>query len=86
MAAGFRKSKEKVYKIFNQTDWQDFQASGRFSGSADDLRDGFILLSKQDQVVGVIEKFFKANRPVYIAEFSGPRFLEHLRWELSGSN
>ena len=76
---------DKVYKIFTESEWNDFQKAGQFKGSADDLRDGFIHLSAKDQVDGVIERFFSGKRPLYIAEFSGSDFLQKLKWEFSGS-
>lgn len=78
--------KDKVYKIFTESEWRIFQETGQFKGSADDLRDGFIHLSTKDQVAGVIERFFTGKRPLYVAEFSGPKFLKQLRWEVSASN
>lgn len=63
-----------------------FQETGRFNGSADDLRDGFIHLSTKQQVAGVIDKFFSGVHPLYVAEFSGPGFIRRLKWEASLSN
>lgn len=77
--------KDKVYKIFTEGEWKDFQKSGQFKGSADDLRDGFIHLSTEVQVDEVIERFFSGKRPLYVAEFSGPEFLQRLNWEASTS-
>jgi len=77
---------DKVYKIFTESEWMLFQESGRFNGSADDLRDGFIHLSTKQQVAGVIDKFFSGVHPLYVAEFSGPGFMRRLKWEASLSN
>jgi uncharacterized protein (DUF952 family) len=77
--------KNSVYKIFRQEEWQAFQQEGHFKGSEDDLRDGFIHLSTQQQVDGVIERFFAGVRPLYVAEFSEPELLQKLKWEDSGS-
>lgn len=77
--------KDKVYKVFTEGEWKTFQKTGRFSGSADDIRDGFIHLSTKEQVSGVVEKFFSGKRPLYIAEFSGSNFIEKLKWEISDS-
>ena len=75
---------EAVYKIFTQAEWGVFQETGRFGGSELDLQDGFIHLSAREQVDGVIERFFQGIRPLYVAGFSSPRILEHLKWEASG--
>jgi uncharacterized protein (DUF952 family) len=76
---------DKVYKIFTEAEWSKFQETGRFSGSADDLRDGFIHLSTKEQVAGVIERFFAGRRPLYVAEFADPGFLQRVIWESSSS-
>ena len=77
--------KDKVYKIFTESEWKDFQEAGQFKGSADDQRDGFIHLSTEEQVDGVIERYFSGKHPLYIAEFSGLNFLQKLKWEISAS-
>ena len=53
--------------------------------TADDLRDGFIHLSTEEQVDGVIERYFSGQHPLYTAEFSGLNFLQILKWEISAS-
>jgi len=78
-------TKDKVYKIFTESEWNTFQETGQFKGSVDDLRDGFIHLSTKEQVAGVIERYFSGQHPLYIAEFSGPDFLQKLKWEISAS-
>ena len=76
---------DKVYKIFTETEWQNFQKSGQFSGSPDDIRDGFIHLASKEQVAGIVERFFAGKRPLYVAEFSGSGFPGSLTWETSAS-
>ena len=77
--------KDKVYKIFTESEWKAFQKTGRFKGSADDRRDGFIHLSTKEQLGGVIERFYSGKRPLYVAEFSSDNFLQRLKWEASDS-
>ena len=74
-----------VYKILTANQWSAFQAEGRFAGSADDLRDGFIHLSTQAQVDGVIQRYFSAVKPLYVAEFSNPVFIDQLQWDAATS-
>lgn len=76
---------DRVYKIFTANEWQAFQKSGRFGGSADDLRDGFIHLSTGDQVTGVIDRFFAGKGPLYVAEFASSGFQDNLKWEPAAS-
>ena len=73
--------KDKVYKIFTETEWNAFQKSGQFEGSDDDLRDSFIHLSTKEQIDGVIERFFSDRGPLYVAGFSDPGFRQRLKWE-----
>lgn len=70
-----------VIKLLRAAEWAAFEASGRFAGSADDLRDGFIHLSTPEQVAGTRAKWF-ADEPGVVeltldAEALGPE----LRWE-----
>ena len=51
-----------VYKILTAEQWQSMQAMGRFEGSADDERDGFIHLSAKEQVAGTLARHF-AGKP-----------------------
>jgi len=77
--------RNRVYKVFTESEWKLFQETGQFKGAADDLRDRFIHLSTKEQVAGVVERFFARERPLYVAEFSGPDFLQRLTWEASAS-
>ena len=85
MAAAGRRMEDRVYKIFTEDEWNRFQATGQFSGSADDIRDGFIHLSTKDQVARVIKKFFAGKGRLHVAEFSAKDFIRRLSWEPSAS-
>ncbi len=50
-----------IYKILATADWRAMQATGRFDGSADDRRDGFIHLSRRDQLAGTLAKHFQGQ-------------------------
>ncbi len=56
-----------AYKIFRPDEWAAFQRDGRFDGSADDMRDGFIHLSYPDQMLGTLKKYFAGAEPVILA-------------------
>ena len=47
-----------IYKIANDALWQELNLQGRTLGSADDLRDGFIHLSSEAQLLGTYKKYF----------------------------
>lgn len=71
-----------LFKILRAPEWAQFEATGRFEGSADDLRDGFIHLSDAGQVDGTLLKHFAGEAGLVVAEVavgSDPS----LRWEPS---
>lgn len=57
-------------KIFRRAEWEAFEASGRFAGSPDDLRDGFIHLSTPDQLEGTLLRHFAGEADLVIAELN----------------
>ncbi|MGQ5702598.1 DUF952 domain-containing protein [Sandaracinobacteroides sp. A072] len=71
-----------IYKIFRAGEWAAFEAGGRFEGSADDLRDGFIHLSTGEQLEGSISRHFSGERGLVIAEIRAGDD-PALRWEES---
>jgi uncharacterized protein (DUF952 family) len=54
-------------KIFRAGEWARFRAEGRFEGSADDGRDGFIHLSWPDQVAGTLARHFAGETGLVLA-------------------
>lgn len=54
-------------KIFRAGEWAAFRASGRFEGSADDVRDGFIHLSWPAQVAGTLARHFAGEAGLVLA-------------------
>ncbi len=49
---------DRVYKLLTARQWEALCASGRFEGSPDDLRDGFIHLSSGSQVAGTLARHY----------------------------
>lgn len=47
-----------IFKILRGPEWAAFRANGVFAGSADDLRDGFIHLSAEEQLAGTLATHF----------------------------
>jgi uncharacterized protein (DUF952 family) len=70
-----------VVKLLRADEWATLQASGRFAGSADDLRDGYIHLSTPDQVAGTLAKWFAGEAGVMAVTFDADAFGADLRWE-----
>ncbi|TPE63319.1 DUF952 domain-containing protein [Sandaracinobacter neustonicus] len=57
-----------LFKIFRAREWVAFEADGRFEGSADDLRDGFIHLSAAAQLEGTLKRHFAGEGGLVLAE------------------
>jgi uncharacterized protein (DUF952 family) len=71
-----------IYKILSVADWEAAQAAGRFAGSADDRRDGFIHFSDSSQVIGTAAKYFSGQAELVLLTVD-PGRLPDLRWERS---
>ena len=74
---------ERVYKVLHTPEWRSMQADGQFSGSLDDLRDGFIHLSTRDQLDGTIERHFAGERELVVLEIDARALSADLKWEPS---
>jgi uncharacterized protein (DUF952 family) len=74
---------ESVYKICSRAALQEAWKSGRFDGSADDARDGFIHLSAASQVSGTLAKYFAGQRGLVLLAVDPERLGQQLRWERS---
>jgi uncharacterized protein (DUF952 family) len=73
---------DMIYKILSVADWEAAQRAGRFDGSADDRRDGFIHFSDAGQVIGTAVKYFSRQAGLVLLTVD-PERLAELRWERS---
>jgi uncharacterized protein (DUF952 family) len=71
-----------IYKILTATDWEQAQRAGRFAGSDDDRRDGFIHFSDGETVLGTARKYFAGQSGLMLLAVDPARLAE-LRWERS---
>lgn len=55
-----------VYKVFRKEEWVTFTELGRFEGSEDDKRDGFIHLSTKEQLEDTLTKHFSGIKTVVV--------------------
>jgi uncharacterized protein (DUF952 family) len=76
---------DMIYKILSVADWEAAQQAGRFDGSADDRRDGFIHFSDAGQVIGTAVKYFSGQTGLVLLTVDPGRLAE-LRWERSRDN
>lgn len=72
-----------IYKVMTSTDWEVLQAQGSHTGSAADLKDGFIHLSLASQVEGTLKKHFDGESDLVLAVIEARRLGSQLRWERS---
>ena len=72
-----------IYKILRIAEWNSFQAAGQLDGSPDDLRDGFIHFSSEEQVAGTMAKYFAGEAEVVILTVPAEPLGDALRWEAS---
>ena len=71
-----------IYKVMSVADWEAAQRAGRFEGSADDRRDGFIHFSDGETVIGTARKYFAGQSGLVLLAVD-PAGLADLRWERS---
>jgi uncharacterized protein (DUF952 family) len=72
-----------IYKILRNAEWRDAQTCGAFSGSADDVRDGFIHFSTAAQLRGTLERHYAGESGLVVLEVPAPALGDALRWEPS---
>ena len=72
-----------VFKILPLADWTQALECGRYTGSADDRRDGFIHFSDIDQVCGTLEKHFAGQNGLVLVCVDAAALGDDLRWEVS---
>ncbi|MGH6864750.1 MAG: DUF952 domain-containing protein [Methyloceanibacter sp.] len=74
---------ELVYKILSEATFATAQAEGGFTGSANDLRDGFIHLSAGHQVEGTLAAHFVGMEGLLLLALDAERLGSSLKWEAS---
>jgi uncharacterized protein (DUF952 family) len=74
---------EIVYKILSGLDLAQARRIGRYTGSADDLRDGFIHLSAAHQLDGTLAKHYAGQSGLFLLAIDADKLGRDLRWETS---
>lgn len=72
-----------VFKVMPSSLWNAACATGFFTGSADDVRDGFIHLSNADQLPGTLAKYFRDQTDLTLIGFNSAALGNALKWEAS---
>lgn len=74
---------ELVYKILRPSERDVLERFGRFAGSPDDERDGFVHLSTREQLAGTLAKHFADETELAIVALDVAAMGDALRWEES---
>lgn len=72
-----------IYKIFRVEEWLWAEREGRFLGSPDDMRDGFIHFSTAEQLRGTLAKYFASESEIVLAAIDAASLGNDLKWEIS---
>jgi uncharacterized protein (DUF952 family) len=76
---------QPVYKICSQAAFAQAESKGRFEGSADDVRDGFIHLSAIHQLAGTLAAHFAGSDDLLLLALDPKSLRQRLKWEPSRS-
>jgi len=74
---------EHVYKIATRPAWAEACRCGTYTGSDDDIRDGFIHLSASHQLAGTLGKHFRGKTDLVLITLDAAALGAALRWEPS---
>ena len=72
-----------AYKVLTADEMTMLERDGRFGGSADDRRDGFIHLSTAEQLAGTLDRHYAGRDDLHLAAVDLGSFGGSLRWEQS---
>jgi uncharacterized protein (DUF952 family) len=72
-----------IYKICAAAEWQEAERAGMFSGSAVDLRDGYIHFSAAGQVAETAAKHFAGQPDLVLVAVDAAALGDRLKWEPS---
>lgn len=74
---------QQVFKIVGRQAWQQAHTAGVFTGSPDDLRDGFVHLSTREQLSGTAARHFAGADDLLLVAFDAASLGPRLKWEAS---
>ncbi|MFT0875957.1 DUF952 domain-containing protein [Rhodopseudomonas palustris] len=72
-----------IYKICDAAAWRGAEQAGRYGGSADDARDGFIHFSTAPQLAGTLAKHYAGQTGLKLIAVDAEALGDRLRWEPS---
>jgi uncharacterized protein (DUF952 family) len=76
-----------IYRLVSRSDWDAARRAGEFTGTAHDLRDGFIHFSAEHQVSETARKHYADQADLLLLRVDTSRLAEltsaELKWEIS---
>ena len=72
-----------AYKLLAEQAWRNWKAEGQFTGSPDDLRDGYIHLSTAAQTAETAARYFASVDPLVVAMVDLAAVAAAVKWEPS---
>lgn len=72
-----------IYRIISESDWQAAQAAGAFTGTAHDIRDGFIHFSTARQAAETAAKHYAGKTDLLLLYVRDMDVEASLKWEVS---
>lgn len=73
----------RIYKVCGAAEWAAAETTGRYEGSADDRRDGFIHFSTAQQLPGTLAKHFAGRDDLVLVAVEAEALGDALKWEPS---
>ncbi len=61
---------EFIYRLCVESEWKSAQQTGKFLGTAIDIKDGYIHLSTKAQSAETARKYFAAVKDLYILKIA----------------
>ena len=71
---------EFIFKIIDKDEWQKAKQTGTYGGSKNDIEDGYIHFSEEDQVEETLRRHYPKKDNLLLLKVNAFK-LEHLLWE-----
>ena len=72
-----------IYHLARDVEWRESERAGRYAGTADDRRDGFLHFSTAEQVAESAARHRRGENGIVLVAADADSLGEALRWEPS---
>jgi uncharacterized protein (DUF952 family) len=72
-----------IYHLARDAEWRDAERAGRYAGTADDRRDGFLHFSTAEQAAESAARHRRGESGIRLVAVDAARLGDALRWEPS---